>query len=278
MNRLDKKIAVITGATQGLGEAIAWRFAESGAAGLVICGRNETGGRRVATAITERFGIEVSYIAADLAHLADCRAVIAAADREFGRLDILVNAAAVTDRGTIIDTPEALFDRIMAVNVRAPFFLLQDAVKIMLREKIAGSVVNIGSVSAHAGQPFIAAYCVSKGGLATLTRNSAYALMRNRIRVNQLNPGWMATPGEDRIQRVYHQGGDDWLARAAAQQPFGRLIDPAEIARAACFMASDESGMMTGAVVNFDQSVWGGYSSSPPTPDSGLTLAETEDA
>ena len=112
-------------------------------------------------------------------------------------------------------------------------------------------------------QPFIAAYCASKGALATLTRNTAYALLRNRIRVNQLNIGWMASDGEDRIQREYHGAEPDWLARAAAEQPFGRLIAPEEVARAVAFLASAESGLMTGSVVNFDQSVWAAYDSSP---------------
>jgi NAD(P)-dependent dehydrogenase (short-subunit alcohol dehydrogenase family) len=120
-------------------------------------------------------------------------------------------------------------------------------------------------MSALAGQPFISAYCASKGALATLTQNTAYALLRNRIRVNGLNLGWMSSAGEDRIQRAYHGASDDWLAQAGAAQPFGRLIDPAEAARAVAFLASDESGLMTGSMVNFDQSVWGGFDE-PPHP------------
>jgi NAD(P)-dependent dehydrogenase (short-subunit alcohol dehydrogenase family) len=174
-----------------------------------------------------------------------------------------VNAAATTDRGTILDTDPDLFDRMMAINLRAPFFLMQEAVSIMRREGVAGTIVNIGSMSSLAGQPFLAAYCASKGGLATLTRNTAYALLRNRIRVNGLDIGWMASEGEDRIQREHHGAPADWLDRAAAAQPFGRLVDPAEVARAVVFLASDESGLMTGSVVNFDQSVWGAYDSSP---------------
>jgi NAD(P)-dependent dehydrogenase (short-subunit alcohol dehydrogenase family) len=154
------------------------------------------------------------------------RAAGAPPDRAFGRVDTLVNAAAITDRGTILDTSPELFDRMFAVNVRAPFFLMQDTVAIMKREGIAGTIVNIGSMSAMAGQPFLAAYCTSKGALATLTQNTAYALLRNRIRVNGLNLGWMSTEGEDRIQREYHGAEDGWLERAAASQPFGRLVDP----------------------------------------------------
>lgn len=266
---LRNKVAVVTGGTQGLGAAIAQLLAQRGAAGVVICGRQVDKGRAQAQQITQASGVRVVFVQADLEKVDDCRRVIATADTEFGRVDVLVNAAAITDRGTLLDTDPALFDRMMAINVRAPFFLMQEAVKLMRRDQIAGSIVNIGSMSALAGQPFIAAYCTSKGALATLTRNSAYALLRNRIRVNGLNIGWMASEGEDRIQREFHGCGPDWLEQTAAKQPFGRLVDPHEVARAVAFLCSDESGLMTGSVIEYDQSVWGGYHGSPH-PDAPL--------
>lgn len=272
MNRLDGKVAVVTGGTQGLGAAVARRFAEAGCAGVVTCGRSREKGDAVAEAIGRDTGVPVHFEPADLGSVADCRAVVAAADARFGRVDALVNAAGVTDRGTLLDTSEELFDRIFAVNVRAPFFLMQEAVKLMIRDGVAGSVVNIGSTSARAGQPFIAAYCASKGGLATLTRNAAFGLLRNRIRVNQLDIGWMASDGEDRIQRQYHGADEGWLARAEAEQPFGRLVDPAEVARACAFLCSEDSGLMTGAVIQFDQSVWGAYDGAPPHPAAAMAL------
>ena len=266
---LHGKVAVVTGGTQGLGAAIALLLAQRGATGMVICGRQLDKGHAQAQQITKASGVRVVFVQADLEKVDDCRTVIATADAEFGRVDVLVNAAAITDRGTLLDTDPALFDRMMAINVRAPFFLMQEAVKLMRRDQIAGSIVNIGSMSALAGQPFIAAYCTSKGALATLTRNSAYALLRNRIRVNGLNIGWMASEGEDRIQREFHHSAPDWLEQAAAKQPFGRLVDPHEVARAVAFLCSDESGLMTGSVIEYDQSVWGGYHGSPH-PDAPL--------
>ena len=265
---LDGKIAVVTGGTQGLGEAVARLFATRGAKGLVICGRSDERGRAVADDISAQ-GCRTEFVRADLAHIEDTRAVVAAADRVFGRIDALVNAAGMTDRGTIFDTTPELFDRMFAVNVRAPFFLMQEAAKIMRRERIEGAMVNILSMSAHGGQPFISAYCGSKGALATLTKNTAYSLLPWRIRVNGLNIGWMATPGEDRVMRLYHDAKDGWLERAAGEQPFGRLLDPAEVARACAFLCSGESGLMTGAIIDFDQSVVGCYDSAPhpPRPD-----------
>src|SRR5215470_17545461 len=175
--------AVITGGTQGMGEAVARLFAARGATGLVICGRNKAKGDAVAGSLTNA-SCKSHYVEADLSKVEDCRKVVAAADKAWGKLHVLVNCAGMTDRGTILDTTPDLFDRMFAVNVRAPFFLMQDAIKVMLREKIAGSIVNVISMSGHGGQPFISAYCASKGALVTLTRNVAFSALRDRIRVN----------------------------------------------------------------------------------------------
>jgi len=262
LSSLSGKVAIVTGGTQGLGAAIAGTLAQRGAKGVVICGRNADKGQAQAQRL-RGLGTQALYVQADLAKVEDCRQVVQQADATFGRVDVLVNAAALTDRGTILDTEPELFDAMFAVNVRAPFYLMQESIKVMRREHIEGSIVNIGSMSALAGQPFIAAYCASKGAMATLTRNTAYALLHNRIRVNALNIGWMDSEGEDRIQREYHDADADWLQKAAAAQPNGRLVDPQEVARAVAFLCSAESGLMTGSVIEYDQSVWGGYDGAP---------------
>jgi NAD(P)-dependent dehydrogenase (short-subunit alcohol dehydrogenase family) len=253
---LSGKVAIVTGGTQGLGEAIARLFAERGAAGLVICGRNAKSGERVASEISAA-GCPTVFVQADLSNVADCRKAVAKADERFGRVDVLVNAAGLSDRGNIFDTTEERFNEIFNVNVRAPFFLIQESVRIMRRDKIAGSIVNIQSMSAHGGQPFITAYCTSKGALATLTKNVAHSLLKFRIRVNGLNIGWMSTPGEDRIMKTYHDAQDGWLEAAVKTRPFGRLLDPKEVARACAYLCSDESGLMTGSNIDFDQNVVG---------------------
>jgi NAD(P)-dependent dehydrogenase (short-subunit alcohol dehydrogenase family) len=250
------RVAVITGGTQGLGEATARLFAERGAAGLVICGRNAERGKAVAAELTAG-GTRTYFVRADLGTMKDVRKVVAEADRRFGTLHSLVNAAAISDRGNILDTTPELFDRMFAVNTRAPFFLMQDALTVMRREKVRGTIVNVLSVSGHGGQPFIAAYCGSKGALATLTRNAAFAMLPDRIRINGLNIGWMDSPGETRIQTTYHGASKDWLKKAERGRPFGRLLKPQEVARAIAFLASDESGIMTGSIVDFDQTILG---------------------
>ena len=268
LSSLNGKYAIVTGSTQGLGEAIARLFVARGAAGLIVCGRNVQRGQAVQAALNSDT-CQVHFVQADLADVAACRRIVAAADEKFGRIDILVNVAGVTDRGTIWDTSTELWDWIMAINARAPFILIQESIKIMKREGIAGAIVNIGSVGAYGSIPVLLPYATSKGALMTMTKNIAYAIMRHRIRINTLNIGWLDTPGEDAIQKQYHDAGDDWLAKAEAQQPFGRLLKPQEVARAVAFLASDESGMMTGSIVDFDQSVQGGGVQPIPPAEEG---------
>lgn len=258
---LSDKIVVVTGGTQGLGEGIALHLAELGAAGLVICGRNKEHGQKVVEVLAE-IGSPSLYVPADLEKEEDCRRVIRACDDRFGRVDGLVNAAGITTRGTLDDTTVELWDRMFAVNTRAPFILMQEAVRVMKREKRGGSIVNILSMSSYGGQPFITAYCASKGALATLTKNVAHSLRFDRIRANGLNIGWTSTAAEDAVQKV---GGapDNWLELAEAEQPFKRILYPLDVARLTAYLVSDDSEMMTGAIIDFDQNVMGAYDDSP---------------
>jgi NAD(P)-dependent dehydrogenase (short-subunit alcohol dehydrogenase family) len=263
---LEGKVALVTGATQGLGEATAHLFADRGIAGLAITGRNEDRGNKVKAAL-EAKGVKTIFVPADLGRQQDVETIVPATDRAFGRVDIVVNSAGITDRGTIWDTKPELFDTMFAVNVRAPFFLMQDSLHIMKRERIKGSIVNIISMSGHGGQSFITAYSASKGALITLTRNVAYSVMSYNIRVNGLTIGHMNTPGEDRIMRTYHGAQEGWLDDVEKTKPFGRLLETDEVSRAVAYLASEESGMMTGSIIDFDQQVHGaGNSPWPPPP------------
>jgi NAD(P)-dependent dehydrogenase (short-subunit alcohol dehydrogenase family) len=252
-----QKVAIVTGSTQGLGEAIARRLVDDLLIhGLVICGRNAANGERLAREFSAR-GCRTQFVAADLAVVDDCRRVAETARRAFDRIDFLVNSAATSERGTILDTTPELFDRIMAINVRAPFFLMQAAIQTMIDRGIAGSILNIISMSSHGGQPFLAPYSTSKGALATLTRNVARSVLQHRIRVNGLNLGWMDSPAEHAVQKKFHAADDDWLQKAEKEQPFGRLIKPAEVAEFVAFLLSERSGLMTGSIIDYDQNVIG---------------------
>jgi NAD(P)-dependent dehydrogenase (short-subunit alcohol dehydrogenase family) len=161
-----------------------------------------------------------------------------------------VNNAATLARGRLEDISVARWDAVMAINLRAPFICLQEAVGFM--KPRGGSILNIGSINAYCGDPKLGAYSVSKGGLMTLTRNASAALASYRIRVNQINPGWTLTEGEREVQRA-EGNGDEWLDQAIATRPFGRLLSPEDVAAAAVYFASDASTMVSGAVLEVEQ-------------------------
>jgi NAD(P)-dependent dehydrogenase (short-subunit alcohol dehydrogenase family) len=254
---LKDKIVIVTGGTQGVGEGIARAAAAAGAVGLCLSGRNAARGEKVAADISSS-GCPAIFVAGDLGDAATCREIVQRTDQRFGRIDGLVNAAGLTDRGTVEATSVELWDRLFAVNVRAPFILTQEVVRRLKAARRPGSIVNIITMSSHGGQPFLTAYSASKGALATLTKNNAYALRRDRIRVNGLNIGWTDTPGEHAIQKRDGKPAD-WLQKAEPQQPFGRLLNPADVATMAVYLLSDASEMMTGALIDFDQNVIGAY-------------------
>ena len=253
---LAGKRFIVTGGTQGLGAHTARVLADRGAQAITICGRNAENGDRVAASLRAG-GTAVQYVRADLCSADDCANVVAAHDAEFGGVEGLVNAAATTARGTVTGTTADEWDFIMNLNVRAPFLLMRDCVQLMLRDEIAGSIVNIGSVSGHGGQDFLTAYCTSKGALMTLTKNAAHSLRTHRIRVNCLNIGWMATDGEHAIQTEFHGASADWLVAADASQPFGRILRPDDVAKLTAYLLSDDSALMTGSCIDYDQIVVG---------------------
>jgi NAD(P)-dependent dehydrogenase (short-subunit alcohol dehydrogenase family) len=245
--RLDGKVVIVTGATQGLGAAIARRCAALGAS-LVLTGRDAARGE----AIRDQLG--AVFVPAELSDPDACRAVVATAG---DRVDGLVNAAGLSTRGTLEDTSVELWDRLFAVNARAPFLLTQ-AVVPRMRRAGGGSVVNIITMSSHGGQPELMAYSASKAALAVFTRNSGFSLQPDRIRVNGLNIGWTATDGEHVVQ-TGEGASDDWLAAADASRPLGRLLRPDDIAPMVTHLLSDAAAMITGSVIDYDQTVLGTY-------------------
>jgi NAD(P)-dependent dehydrogenase (short-subunit alcohol dehydrogenase family) len=249
MASLTNRVALITGSTSGIGRGTAGRLAALGAR-VVIHGREENDARAVA-ADFRKSGLDATAVAGDLADVESCRRIVRSTIEQCDGIDVLVNNAASTARGHLEDAPVELWDSIMHVNLRAPFLCLQEAVKSM-KARGGGSIVNIGSVNAYIGEPKLGPYSVSKGGLMTLTRNAAATLNRYRIRVNQINVGWTLTEGEDRVKREEGKG-DDWLEKAIATRPFGRLLSPEDVANAVAYFASDDSALVTGTVMDLEQ-------------------------
>ena len=256
-HRLHGSVVIVTGSTQGLGAQIARRVVALGAAGVVVGGRDRERGVHVRDELVA-VGADALFVAADLADPLQCRAIDDACDERFGGLDGLVNAAGLSSRGTLDDTSVELWDRLFAVNVRAPFVLMQEAARVMRREGGGGSVVNIITMASHGGEPALTGYSASKAALAALTRNTGYQLQPDRIRVNGLNIGWTATEGEHAVQTATG-APDDWRAAADASRPFGRLLAPDDIAPMVTYLLSDAARMVTGSVIDFDQTVHGPY-------------------
>lgn len=247
--KLQDRIALITGSSQGMGAGIARCLHREGAC-ILLHGRELERGRELARELRQS-GPDADFHDGDLADPEACRSLVAAAVARFGGLDILVNCAGDTSRGTVADTSLELWDRIFAVNVRAPFLLIQAALP-HLRQSRSPAIVNIGSINAYIGEPRLLAYSASKGALMTMTKNLASGLGRERIRVNQINPGWTLTEGEEQVKTVA-EGNPGWKAEALRSRPFGRLLLPEDIGRAALFLASDDSAAMSGAILDYEQ-------------------------
>lgn len=252
---LEGKVIVVTGGTGGVGGAIALQAAESGAAAIVITGRDATRGEAAAEAL--RDGRGALFVQADLADPEAPARIAQAALDAFGAIDGLVNAAGLTDRGGFLDAGPGLWERLFAVNARAPFFLMAEALRAMTEAGSPGSIVNIVSMNAHCGGPDLAVYSASKGALATMTRNAAHAHLADRIRVNGIMMGWAATPAEREMQASRLGRGEGWEAEAAARMPLGRLLEAEEVARLATFLLSDASGLLTGTLIDLEQRVTG---------------------
>lgn len=256
------KVAVVTGSTQGLGLTAVKLMLRRGLKGALILGRKQAEGEAAAKALSTA-DQRVVYHRADLTDLDDCRAIHDRAVAEFGSYDILVNSAGITDRGGILDGDAALWERTFAINARAPFFLIQHAANHWRALGKPGTVVNVATITAHGGVPFLTVYAASKAALVATTKNAAFSLMRDGIRINALAIGWMDTPAEDVTQKTFHDMPDGWQREVGKQLPAGRLLDMNEVARWIAHLASDESGVMTGSVLDFDQGVIGCYEATP---------------
>lgn len=250
---LGRQVVVVTGAASGIGAAIARQLAGEGVGGLFLTDRDAPGLARIVAELAP--ATPVGTVTADLAEPEAARAIADAARARFGRIDGLVNAAGLTTRGSFATGTVEVWDSLFAVNARAGFLLMQAAIADMLGRGAPGAIVNILTMNAHCGIPDLAIYSASKGAMVTLTKNAANAHMADRIRVNGINLGWVATETEDRLQTALL--GPDWQAKVAAAEPLGRLVTAEECARLAAFLLSDASIPMSGAIIDFEQRVAG---------------------
>ena len=262
------KTCVVTGGSQGLGYAVAELMAARGAAAIMLVGRNQAKGEAAAASL-DRDGCAVSFLSADLATTAGAELVVSTVDEQYGTVHALAACAAATWRGSVWNTTGEMWDEMLAVNVKTPGLLITGLAKIMKREGVAGSMALVGSIAHHGGIGELFPYVVAKHGLEAMVRHAGYSLRMDKIRVNLINPGWMDTPAEHDVQMKFHDAPENWLEQAEASMAFERLLKPQEVARGICFMLSDESGMMSGSSIDFDQTMPGQGPAAPfePVPE-----------
>ena len=226
-------VTIVSGGTQGLGEAVARKLAADGAAGLVLAGRSARRGRRAWQPSSAGLGTPTVFVPRRRHRASDAPR----RDRRHVRPAVRTPCTGSSTwqrsrrRANLFQDDPTHFDRMMIANVRAPYFLIQASARLMLATNATGSIVNVGSTAGHGGQTKLSAYSISKGALATMTRNLAFGLLRHGIRVNQVNPGWMETESEHRTQVDYEGAPENWLELAAPRRPLGRLVQPWEVAR-----------------------------------------------
>ena len=246
--RLKDKVIIITGSTTGIGKAIALKCVSEGAK-VVIHGLEQKWGEEVVAEL----GKENAVLHIDnLSEPGTAERLVEIAVKSFGKLDAIVNNAAIVASSNIHTTDSEFLQRIFQVNTVAPFLLIKAALPQLTLNK--GCVLNIGSVNAYSGEPNLLAYSISKGALMTLTRNLGDTLHReNHVRVNQINPGWILT--ETERERKKEQGlAEDWYKDLpSVYAPAGRILWPKEIAAAAIYWLADECGPISGQVVELEQ-------------------------
>lgn len=261
--RLQNKTIIITGSTAGIGKAIAIRCVAEGAH-VIIHGLEKDLGDAVISEIgKDKAALHIEDITEDGAP----QRLIDTALKTFGKLDVVINNAAMVVSSNIHTTDIDFLLKVLQVNTVAPFALIKAALPHLTKTK--GCVLNIGSVNAWCGEPNLLAYSISKGALMTLTRNLGDTLHReNGVRINQVNPGWVLT--ETEIQRKREHGlADNWYKdMPSIYAPAGRILYPAEIAAAAVYWIADESGPISGQVVDLEQHPFIGRN--PPKDDSTI--------
>lgn len=248
--RLKDKVILVTGSSTGIGEGMARIFAREGAR-VVVHGIRDEDAKPVAAAIAKQGGRAV-YVSGELADPSAPAKIISGVIEQCGRIDCLVNNAGVTTRGTLESTDVDSFDRIIAINLRAPFLLIQAALPHFRRQG-GGRIINIGSINAYCGERKLLPYSISKGGLMTLTRNIADAHGAEGLRINQFNVGWTLTAHENEVQKGLGMP-DNWSSRLPKSvAPSGRILSPEDLAWAAVYFLSDEAPLINGAVLDFEQ-------------------------
>ncbi len=248
MTRLTDKVALITGAGAGIGEASAIRFAREGAR-VVAFDRDRAGAERVAESIRAAGG-QAHALEGDVSRESDCARAVEWTKSECGAIHVLFNVAGVVDSGTLVDASEETLRRAFDINVMGMFFMSRLAVPIMIAQG-GGSILNVGSVAGPHAVKDRGVYCVTKAAVFGLTKSLAIDFVGQGVRCNVICPGTVETPSwHARVRQA--DNPEEALKMFIARQPMGRVGQPEEIAALAAYLAADESSFMTGQAINID--------------------------
>jgi 2-deoxy-D-gluconate 3-dehydrogenase len=244
MFRLDDKVAIVTGASRGIGGAIAVGLAEAGAEVLLV---SRTEPQPEVVAAMEKSGQPYAHSSADLSQMSSVEAVIIVALASFGRIDILVNGAGTTRRGSVLEHTEAEWDAVLNTNLKVPFFLSQACARQMIAQQQGGKIINICSLLSFQGGILVPGYTASKHGLAGITKTMANELAYHRINVNGIAPGYIKTELTSALQN-----NEARYNSLLSRIPEGRWGEPADLVGAAVFLASPASNYVQGHILAVD--------------------------
>jgi D-sorbitol dehydrogenase (acceptor) len=252
--RLDGRHAVLTGAGGGIGAAVAAAYLREGARCSVVDLAAEAS--PAIASLAAQYPGQLQYIAADVTRSEDIARLVAQAVAGFGAIDILFNNAGIFDLAPLLDSDEAMFDRLFAVNVKGSFFVMQKVLAHMVAHQTRGAVINMASQAGRRGEALVAHYCATKAAIISYTQSAALAMAPHHIRVNGIAPGVIDTPmwaGVDALFAKYEKLpiGEKKI-RVGQAVPLGYMGDPSDIAGAAVFLASDEASYITAQTLNVD--------------------------
>ena len=246
--KLSNKVAVVTGGSQGIGEAIARRYATEGAAVAILYSRSDEAAKAVVEAIVAGGGTAAAF-KGDCAEVADIERLMSAVAARFGGIDILVNNAGVFRTVPIDETTEAIWDEQIDLNLKGVFFCSKAALPYF-RKRGGGKIINMSSIAGVGAFPNCAAYCASKGGVVNLTKAFAVELAKEGINVNSIAPGNVATPLNAHVRGPGHE---DYERMMSARTPTGRaFMSTDDMTGAAVFLASEDARGMHGAILMVD--------------------------
>jgi D-sorbitol dehydrogenase (acceptor) len=255
--KLEQKVAVLTGAGGGIGEAVARRYLAEGARCLLVDVKAEA-------ALADRYAdvpsSQVAVLQADVSRREDIGRIVDAALAHYGRIDILFNNAAVFDMGPLLDESWDSYDRLYAVNVKGMFFLMQAVARRMVEQGDGGKIVNLSSQAGRRGEALVAHYCASKAAVISYTQSAALALAQHRINVNAIAPGVIDTPMWEHVDSLFARYENLPLGekkrQVGAAVPLGRMGLPDDLSGAALFLASRDADYITAQTLNVDGGNW----------------------